>query len=459
MSINAVDVVMVVTPRDSRSFRDARQQPHLGFAFIGGHLAREGISCHIVDAYTFDQPIDSVIDEVAALRPRLVGFYSCSEDRYNAIALIKGIKAASPETLTVGGGPHFGYAPVDALEQIPELDFAIAGDGEEAMLELWNGIQTEGGKWDLSNVAGLSWRSDGLIIMNERRVTAPDFEGMKPAWELYDMDRYDGALTLTIHTRSIGVISSRGCPAHCTFCANSLNRNVRYKKPSTFVDECQEVIERYGFEGLNIQDDSFTENYPHVRAVCREIIDRGLRFKWYCSLRVNDVERETLEIMKEAGCVGLGFGVESCSNEVLRRVAKGTNREMIFDAVDMVNSVGFDHIGLFVMTSLPGENKEAFLESQHYLNELYAKVRPGWTRQPVLGSITLVYPGTPMERQAKNNGVIPEDFSWNAPYTNPKAEIFGTNPFLPYYENDGWPIEDIKKTVDEEFPGCEIYIC
>jgi radical SAM superfamily enzyme YgiQ (UPF0313 family) len=220
---------------------------------------------------------------------------------------------------------------------------------------------------------------------------------------------------------------------------------VSYKEPERFVDEMEELVRDHGFGGLNIQDDSFTSDRRHVLAICSEILKRNLRFRWYCSLRVNETDEELLRYIKASGCIALGFGIESGSDVVLRRACKGTDTQAIYEAVRTAAAVGFEQIGLFVMTSLPGETEKTFVDSQRFINRLYRLSDPAWKERLILGSITLVYPGTTLEKLSRHNGCLPKNFSWNTAYKNPKADILKTNPYMPYYENSEFPLREIRK--------------
>jgi radical SAM superfamily enzyme YgiQ (UPF0313 family) len=259
------------------------------------------------------------------------------------------------------------------------------------------------------------------------------------------MERYRGTLSVEEETRAIGVISSRGCPNRCVFCANSLNRRVRYRDPSLFVDEVQDLQERYGFPGLNFQDDSFTSSARHVERICREILRRKLNLRWYCSLRVDNVSRDMLALMKEAGCVALGYGIETGSDRLLREIRKGISTEQIRRAIGITRELGFRHVSLFLMTSLPGETREDIRLGSQFLSEMQTLLRNRTVRRVFLGTPTLVYPGTATEDIARKNGnVFPDGFSWNRYYETEKARVFGSNPYVPHFENPDFGLRDIR---------------
>jgi radical SAM superfamily enzyme YgiQ (UPF0313 family) len=450
----------VSTPRFNRHYRDTRRQPPLSFAYIGAYLEERNITCSVIDGYSFDYDPKEIVKEVITIRPRFLGITVVSEDRFNAIQICRQVKAECPEIFIIAGGPHFGYSAVDAMKHIPEIDFVISGEGEITFYELITTISSQKGIDDFQYIKGLTFRRPGgSIVENQRRTSYLDFNTVTPAWHLFDMDKYKGGLCLENRTRAIGLISSRGCFNNCAFCANALTRKVRYKDPVLFVDEIEELVNIYDFPGINIQDDSFSSNIQHVTSICNEILSRKIQFRWYCSLRVNEANKDLLRLMKDAGCIGLGFGIESGSDIILRNINKGTDTQSIYDAVRTAIDIGFEEIGMFVLTSLPGETNEIFMESQRYLNKLYSLVYPNWKNQPILGSLTLLYPGTALEQMSREMGTLPQNFSWNKDYFNPKSDIFHTNPCMPYFENRDFSIEKIYETIHEIWDSPEIFIC
>ncbi len=259
------------------------------------------------------------------------------------------------------------------------------------------------------------------------------------------MEKYKGTLSAEEKTRAIGIISSRGCPSRCVFCSNSLNRRVRYRSSDRFVDEIEYLQDNYGFPGLNFQDDSFTINTRHVIAICNKIIERKIKVRWYCSLRVNNVSYDLLALMKEAGCVSLGFGLETGSDRLLKQISKGINTVQVFNAMELSKKLGYKHVSLFLMTSLPGETLEDIRITNEFLNETYSRLDNTHVKKVFDGTPTYIYPGTETERIAKQNGnIFPDDFSWNSYFKTERAKVFNTNPYVPHFENPDLSLEDIK---------------
>ena len=124
--------------------------------------------------------------------------------------------------------------------------------------------------------------------------------------------------------RSIGAISSRGCPNRCVYCCNAAfgQGKLRLRSPEKFVDEIEYLHKNFGFEGFDFWDDTMTISQEHVHKICSEIKRRNLAIKWYARARVNTVTKELLQEMYEAGCIRISYGVESGSERVLKLIKK-----------------------------------------------------------------------------------------------------------------------------------------
>ena len=214
--------------------------------------------------------------------------------------------------------------------------------------------------------------------------------------------------------------------------------------------------EKYGFEAFNFQDDSFTVNRKHAIAVCEEILSRKLKIKWYCSLRVDRAskDKELLELMKKAGCIALGFGIEFPSDDVLKKIRKNTTVKMIESALRNVAEVGFPYVIMFLMNSLPGQNRLNTIQAQLNINRFNKILYGKYSYQIIHGGLTMLYPGTEIFKLAvKQGNILSPDFSWNRYYKNPHPDNvinrISAGWSMPIYENINFPIKELEKTLQE----------
>lgn len=143
---------------------------------------------------------------------------------------------------------------------------------------------------------------------------------------------------------------------------------MRHRPTQMVVDEIEDILS-YGINRINVADDLFVSNKRKVREVCEEIEKRDLKFAWSAFARVNTVDRETLALMKEAGCDAISFGVESGNQEMLDRIKKRITLDQVRRAVEMCQEVGLIVHCSFIV-GLPGESPETLEETKRFAESL-----------------------------------------------------------------------------------------
>ena len=438
-----MNIVLSTTPRPKYG-RGAF--PPLNIATLAAVIEKAGYNISLMDPYNHKHTLEEAAQNIIRQDPDIVGITAHTWNRFQAINLIKHIKAQI-HPLIVAGGPHFTLTAEDALDKIPEVDVIVRGEGEITFLELVRTFEKQG---DFKHILGISYRdSEGTIIENPLRPGIEDLDSIPwPAWHLLDVGRhYQKPLDkVTPPIPAIGVMSSRGCPSKCTFCAAPvLNNRIRWRDPVQVVDEIEFVHDTYGYQGIWFWDDTFNLNKTHCERICHEILRRKLNIRWDAPVRIGSMDEELLKLMKKAGCISLGYGVESGSPKVLRKIKKGTSdidryRQIIKASADM----GF-HVKTYFIVSHPEET----LEDLHMTIGLMKEFRDYGPNVHLMYGFSLPYPGTELELEARQVGVFPENFSWNVYHEFPKSHIAGVDPILPVYEGQ-LKIEQIKLTMFRE---------
>lgn len=288
-------------------------------------------------------------------------------------------------------------------------------------------------------------RSDGTCQENTDRPFVKNLDDLPmPAWHLFDLDKYRGVLSVNGQKlKVIGIISSRGCPNRCLFCSSiALHKGMlRLRSPQNFVDEIEYLNHHYGYRAFNFWDDTFSIVREHAVGICQEIMRRGLKINWYASCRVNTVDEELLGLMREAGCVRVNFGIESGSPRMLKIIKKGITMDQARLAVASAIKVGLEVTLNFLMV-YPYETWEDIALTTDAILEFRAikNVKPSY-------SFIVIYPGTELEEIAKNERIMPKDFSWNSPYRSDRYLVAGEDPSVPYFEWPGLEFEKVKAYV------------
>ena len=167
------------------------------------------------------------------------------------------------------------------------------------------------------------------------------------------------------------------------------------RSPKNVVDELEHLVKDFGAKQFTFYDDAFSVDQNRVKEICQEIMNRNLKIKWDCETRVDMVTRELLQIMKDAGCIAVWFGVEAGSQMVIDAMGKGYTLEKIRKAFRMAQEVGLMTVASVVL-GFPEETPETLRETTKFIEEL--------NPDDVGYYIATPYPGTPMHELVTKKG-------------------------------------------------------
>jgi radical SAM superfamily enzyme YgiQ (UPF0313 family) len=396
-------VLLVYPPR---GFNTKDLMPPLGLAYIAAVLEENNIKVEVVDAEAERLSWKALQKRYKQSKPDVIGVTSLSESRFESFKSAEIAKQAVPDSIVLMGGPHASLTAEDTLANIPSVDVVVRGEGEYTVKELCEVIETDG---NLHSVDGISFRENGNIIHNKSRQLIEDIDTLPlPARHLLPLDKYNFTLNVPEKGKlpAMNVITSRGCPIGCTFCATSkmLGKKWRARSPANIIFELEYLIEKYGTKAIFFYDDTFTMNEKRTFELCNLMIERGLDLSYICMTRVDTLDKPLLTKMKESGCYRIHYGVESGSQRILDRIVE---KKIKLSQVKQV-SKWLDELGIiknaFFIVSFPEETLEDANMTLTLMKELDG--------EPSL-SFLKVYPGTEIERIAREKGVIPADFSWS----------------------------------------------
>lgn len=337
--------------------------PHLGIGYIAAVLEKDGNQIEVLDMSVSDQK-----DLSKLLRSDfdLVGISATSFTFIRALDIIKKIKSLNKNVITVVGGPHTTIAMGDVLQQA-SIDFAVYGEGELTMVELIRllKLHQNPNQHQLASIKGLIFRSNGDIVVNPPRPWMTDLDELPfPAFHLFkNMNRYQGYPILT----------SRGCPYHCIYCAASViwGRRWRSRSVPNIIEEIKYAQANYNWHHNNfyIIDDSFNINVSRALKFCGQLIHKHIDITWNCQgIRADKMPLELAMKMKMAGCVGVGIGVESADQQVLKNIKKGENIEQISASIKNLDSAEISVHGSFMIGN-PGDNLQTIKKSIEFVQK------------------------------------------------------------------------------------------
>ena len=252
--------------------------PPLGLLYIGAVLEQAGHQVEIVPAELLQLSWKQIQERIKQFQPDIVGVTSTTENRFQSFQLIKKAKQAAPSVLTILGGPHASMAAEDCLKHIPELDLVARGEAENTMLELCQAWDTEKSLEAFSSIRGLSFRAGGRIQNNPPQPPILELDSLPyPAFHLIPFERYNFKFEVPGKglLPAVNLMSSRGCPFECNFCATPINwgRHVRMRSPENVVQEIETLIERYGVKVIFFFDDTFNASPKRLERICDLILE------------------------------------------------------------------------------------------------------------------------------------------------------------------------------------------
>jgi len=338
----------------------------LGLAYISSVLKKNGYDVNVFDYSICRYNSDRFINDIKKINPEFIGFtvYTYS---YRAIkTMISLLRRELPRTKIIIGGPHVSALPVFSLEDL-NADFSIIGEAEFIILDLIKRI--ESGRQSFDDLKGIAFWKDNKPVLNPGCNLIYNLDELPyPAWELFPPEKYtDIGGQVFFKDRPIGaVITSRGCPHHCSFCASHVihGRNFRRRSPKKVVDEIEILIKHYGIKEMVFYDDTFSELPDHALGICEEIIKRKLHISWRTEvgLRLDTLDEKLIKTFKASGCYLLGFGIESINNQVLAMAKKPLLKSCITDKIQMIKKYGIETLGYFMM-GLPGDTEISIRET------------------------------------------------------------------------------------------------
>jgi len=346
--------------------------------------------------------VKSRLEEIVeSFKPDLAGISLWTARAGFGLELAGHIESLGLDIPVVAGGVHATILPEKVLNQNKAVDFVIRGEGEFAFAALLDSIETRKDPRE-AEISGLSFRRADRIIHYPVKYHDHLDDLPFPGYEY--MLNY-GRLSKNAFR---SVMSSRGCPFRCNYCASSLlwSRQVRYHSPAYIVSMVKHLHQKFGTDHFRFDDDTFTINKQRVMEICGRLGQERLPITWQCDTRGELVTRELLGTMKKAGCVHIAMGVESADPVMRERIKKEASLEKVRAAFEMAADLGIDTTGYF-MLGLPGET---YSQASRTL-DFAETVQP---TNPCIG-VFIPYPGTEAYQLAVEMGVMDDldslDFS------------------------------------------------
>lgn len=324
MEKTRLEDVILIKLRSSVFFKT----PPLGIGYLLKVLdGIEGVNPVFIDCQLDELSPEELFKKLQSHNPLLIGIQVFSEHYPQLRVLVPEIRRLLPKTVIIAGGPHPSGLPEATLRENPELDYLVKGEGEEALEALVRALLSGRLEEVKQNIPNLVYRSEDKVVFNRQQFIDVKRYG-RPAWELLRPDRYPPIQHGTFHksTKVVPIITSRGCPYPCTYCAGHIltGKKIRRRPINDIVDEIEFLQNQYGFQEFIVEDENFTYYPEHVIGVSRELKKRNLHayFSFPNGIRIDRINEEIVRELKEMGTYMVTAGLESGSEKTLKAMKK-----------------------------------------------------------------------------------------------------------------------------------------
>jgi radical SAM superfamily enzyme YgiQ (UPF0313 family) len=344
--------------------RMANLMPPLGLASIAAYVEQHGFCADIVDCFAHPDS-DRIIEQyMRRHQPRFVGATCTTAGFLDAARIFRRVKELSPGTCCVAGGPHVSALGEKIIQDFPEVDYVVVGEGETSLRSLMEA----NGKPD--GIAGLVYRENGQVAFSGFQKNLLDLDTLPlPAYtKIAGFPRqYQLPIFNYPRTPNTSCISSRGCPYQCSYCDRSVfRRTFRYNSANYLYRHLQYLKQQFGIRHINFYDDQFTFNRDRVAAFCRRMMAEPLGMTFNCAVRAEHVDPELLALMKRAGCWMISLGIETGDPDLLAQHRQNADLERMSRTIRDIHRAGIRVKGLF-MIGLPGETEQSFHRTMEYV--------------------------------------------------------------------------------------------
>src|SRR5262249_54400333 len=311
-----------------------------------------------------------------------------------SFSLAEMLKRKYPDCKVVVGGFHPTALPEESFTETDAIDFVVRGEGERTLVELYEALRR--GATDFSTIAGLTyrhWQTGDLVSTAERPLirdlsTLPKF----PYDRFVNMLERCKQKSGRVHQYDWGfIVTSRGCPYRCTYCAQRMmtGNTYRWRPINVVVEELEILVNRFGAKSIFFLDDNFCFNRAHAIELCTKIKDSGLGNKCEFSLqtRADNFYKELVPTMRAAGFTSVGFGMETATEKLLDIIRKEETVEQHVRAIHLARENDME-VAMFMIFGLP-------TESHADRKTIYKTVKKMGLTHCKFNNL-MPYPGTPM---------------------------------------------------------------
>lgn len=389
--------ILIIMPRLVKNPQEGYQFP-LGIAYISTCMKQAELNVFTLNLNHDLRSIEMILEEKIKQNNIDIVMTGGISIQYNSLHQIVCIaRAIKPEVKIIIGGGIISADPETAMKALEHVDIGVIGEGEITAVELINAIQDNK---DLKQVNGLIFKKGEKYIITPPREEIKDLDSIPyPDYVGFELDKYLELPPPDVNNlnerRMAFILGSRGCPFQCTFCFHTVGKKYRQRSIKSITDEIDWLVENYKIEFLFMADELFGSQKSRFREFCEYMKDKNLG--WRGSFRVDNIDEETIKLLKIGNCSIIGLGLESADDGILKSMKKHITLEKIENALKLVFDSKIPFSGNFIF----GDINETVETAQKTLDWWESHPEYSLNLWPIV-----TYPGTHLYKYACENGII-----------------------------------------------------
>jgi radical SAM superfamily enzyme YgiQ (UPF0313 family) len=339
-----------------------------------------------------------IINSIKVKRAKIFGISVITVSAGNALLIAKVIRSYHRDANIVFGGMHPTLYGEHFIPE-PEVDAIILGEGNQTIVELIERCQH---KEEWHTIKGIMFKdSNGDVIRTEKKSCTHLDTDVLP-YAAYDLICQE---SLPLVPR---VFSVKGCPYHCAFCSCNAfysiaydDYKVCYRDPTKVVDEVEYLYKQYHMAFYCFGDLTFMSDKQSALSICKELIKRNLsHVKWWCQTTIGRLNADDLALMKKAGCVQVGLGVENSSQQALDIMGKPVRFDAAEEQCQLIREAGIAPITYWIL----GLGEESYESANNLIKRICYFIESGLTELSHIG-VPVPYPGSALFNDPQAHGL------------------------------------------------------
>ncbi|GEM_PF-213396 len=354
-----------------------------GLLSIAAQAKHAGHEVHVYNL--FDAPWIDIVSLIAETKADVYGISAYNSNRRGMAAVCAAIRQWHPEAHITVGGPFPTTLPLETLKYYREIDTVVIGEGEETFMEM---LEHLGSNRPAMGIPGIAWRNGENVAIGPGRHFVKHLDTLVSSFEYYSSNI---------------VMTSRGCPGKCSFCASPVlwRKRLRFYSAEYCLSTFNKALARLPVPFITISDDTFTAHRNRAVKICDAIIENRINFLWECNTRADAImDDELLRKMRLAGCQTICIGVESGSQEILNMMHKKTTPAMVLKVTRAIRKYGM-HIHYYMILGNRGETPDT-------INQSIDLIKSGRPNSYVFTPLQFLQGTEDWEHVCKNQGLTPD---------------------------------------------------